>query len=300
MDRSPPSFFNQGPSAHARLAFFALLAIALLVVDARMGTLAALRQGIGTVLYPLQRTLLVPRDLLRLGADYFGDVDRLRTENAELKRLEIANARALLRAEHLAAENAQLRALLGARERIAIPSVMAEVLYDTRDPYTRRIVIDRGLQHGVLAGQPVIDARGIAGQVTRVLPLSAEVTLLTDRNATIPVEISRTGQRSIAFGGAAPGLLELRFLSADRDLQEGDAVVTSGLDGVYPRGLPVGTVLRVEQTGASTTLSRVLVRPVSELERNHALLVLQVDRSALPPTPPEPTTDPATRKGRER
>ena len=185
MDRSPPSFFNQGPSAHARLAFFALLAIALLVVDARMGTLAALRQGIGTVLYPLQRTLLVPRDLLRLGADYFGDVDRLRTENAELKRLEIANARALLRAEHLAAENAQLRALLGARERIAIPSVMA----------------------GVLAGQPVIDARGIAGQVTRVLPLSAEVTLLTDRNATIPVEISRTGQRSIAFGGAAPGLL---------------------------------------------------------------------------------------------
>ena len=300
MDRSPPSFFNQGPSAHARLAFFALLAIALLVVDARMGTLAALRQGIGTVLYPLQRTLLVPRDLLRLGADYFGEIDRLRTENAELKRLEIANARALLRAEHLAAENAQLRALLGARERIAIPSVMAEVLYDTRDPYTRRIVIDRGLQHGVLAGQPVIDARGIAGQVTRVLPLSAEVTLLTDRNATIPVEISRTGQRSIAFGGAAPGLLELRFLSADRDLQEGDAVVTSGLDGVYPRGLPVGTVLRVEQTGASTTLSRVLVRPVSELERNHALLVLQVDRSALPPPPPEPTTDPATRKGRER
>ncbi len=300
MDRSPPSFFNQGPSAHARLAFFALVAIALLVVDARMGTLAALRQGIGTVLYPLQRTLLVPRDLLRLGAEYFGDVDRLRAENAELKRLEITNARALLQAEHLAAENAQLRALLGARERAAIPSVMAEVLYDTRDPYTRRVVIDRGLQHGVLAGQPVIDARGVAGQVTRVLPLSAEVTLLTDRNATIPVEIARTGQRSIAFGGAEPGLLELRFLSSDSALQEGDALFTSGLDGVYPRGLPVGTVLRVEQTGASTTLSRVLVRPVSEQERNRALLVLQIDRSALPPPPPEPPADPTARKGRER
>lgn len=297
MDRSPPSFFNQGPSAHARLAFFALLAIALLVIDARMGTLSALRQGIGTVLYPLQRTLLVPRDLLRLATEYFGDADRMRAENAELRRLEVANARALLQAEHLAAENAQLRALLGARERTAIPSVMAEVLYDTRDPYTRRIVVDRGLQHGVLAGQPVIDARGVAGQVTRALPLSSEVTLLTDRNASIPVEIARTGQRSIAFGGAAPGLLELRFLSADRDLVEGDAIVTSGLDGVYPPGLPVGTVLRVEPTGSSASLSRVLVRPVSELERNRAMLVLQVDRSALPPPPPEPAGDARTRKG---
>ena len=98
MDRSPPSFFNQGPSAHARLAFFALLAIALLVIDARMGTLSALRQGIGTVLYPLQRTLLVPRDLLRLATEYFGDADRMRAENAELRRLEVANARALLQA----------------------------------------------------------------------------------------------------------------------------------------------------------------------------------------------------------
>jgi rod shape-determining protein MreC len=297
MDRSPPSFFNQGPSAHARLAFFAMLAIALLVIDARMGTLGALRQGIGTVLYPLQRTLLVPRDLFRLTSEYLGDVDRMRTENAELRRLEVANARTLLQAEHLAAENAQLRALLGARERSAIPSVMAEVLYDARDPYTRRLIVDRGVQHGVLAGQPVLDALGVAGQVTRALPLSSEVTLLTDRNAAIPVEVARTGQRSIAFASASRNLLELRFLSVDSDVQEGDAIVTSGLDGVYPPGLPVGTVLRVEPTGSSATLSRVLVTPLSRLERNRALLVLQVDRSALPPPPPEPATDARSRKG---
>lgn len=297
MDRSPPSFFNQGPSAHARLAFFALLAIALLAVDSRLSTLGALRQGIGTLLYPLQRTLLVPRDALRIAAEYLGDIERMRTENAELRRIELANARALQQAEHLAGENAQLRALLGARERSAIPSVMAEVLYDTRDPYTRRVVIDRGLQHGVLAGQPVIDARGVAGQVTRALPLSAEVTLLTDRNATIPVEITRTGQRSVAFGGATPGLLELRFLASDSGLAEGDNIVTSGLDGIYPPGLPVGTVLRVEQTGSTASLSRVLVRPVSELERNRALLVLQVSRGVLPPPPPEPAADSRTRKG---
>ena len=196
MDRSPPSFFNQGPSAHARLAFFALLAVALLVIDARTGTLGALRQGIGTVLYPLQRTLLVPRDLLALGVEYFSDVNRMRAENAELRRLELVNARALLQAEHLAAENTQLRALLGARERAAIPSTVGEVLYDARDPYSRRVIIDRGLQHGVLAGQPVLDAQGVAGQVTRTLPLSSEVTLLTDRTAAIPIEVPRTGQRS--------------------------------------------------------------------------------------------------------
>ncbi|MEN9316776.1 MAG: rod shape-determining protein MreC, partial [Pseudomonadota bacterium] len=128
MDRSPPRFFNQGVSAHARLAFFALLSIALLVVDNRMGTLGALRQGIATVLYPLQRTLLIPRDAIGLAAEYLRDADALRAENAELRRLETVNAKALLQAEQLAAENAQLRALLGARDRTATRSVVAEVL----------------------------------------------------------------------------------------------------------------------------------------------------------------------------
>lgn len=299
MDRSPPPFFNQGPSAHARLAFFALLAVTLLVIDSRIGALGALRQGIGTVLYPLQRTLLVPRDAAELAHDYLGDVNRLRAENAELRRLEVANAKALLQAEQLAAENAQLRELLGARERTATPSLIAEVLYDTRDTYTRRVVIDRGLQHGVLPGQPVIDAQGVAGQVTRALPLSAEVTLLADRNATIPVEIQRTGQRSIAFGGAEPGMLELRFLNAGSDLREGDALVTSGLDGIFPPGLPVGSVARIEPTGSSATSARVLVRPIAGLDRSRAVLVLRVDRNALPPMPPEPSTDGRRRRPRE-
>jgi rod shape-determining protein MreC len=301
MDRSPPPFFNQGPSAHARLAFFALLAIALLVTDSRVGALAALRQGLGTVLYPLQRTLLVPRDLLALGADYVSDVNRLRAETAELRRIETANARALLRAEQLAAENAKLRELLGARERSAIRTVIAEVLYDTRDPYTRRLVLDRGLQHGVLAGQPVIDAQGVVGQITRVLPLSSEVTLLTDRAATIPVEVTRTGQRSLAFGGAAlPGMLELRFLNAGSDLREGDVLATSGLDGIYPPGLPVGTIASVEPGAGAGAGLRVLVRPVAAIERSRLMLVLLVDQALLPQPPAvEPPADTRRRKGRE-
>ena len=297
MDRSPPPFFNQGPSAHARLAFFALLAVALLVVDSRMGALEKLRQGIGTMLYPVQRALLVPRELLALGSDYVTDVNRLRAENAELRRIEVANARALLQAEQVASENAQLRELLGARERVAIRSVIAEVLYDTRDPYTRKLVLDRGLQHGVLAGQPVIDAHGVAGQVTRVMPLSCEVTLVTDRQAVVPVSVQRTGQRSVAFGGALSGELELRFLSGGSDLRPGDELVTSGLDGVFPTGIPVGKVSRVEPGEHSASSSRVMVWPAAALDESRMMLILLVDRSALPPPPQaEPAPDARRRR----
>lgn len=299
MDRSPPRFFNQGPSAHVRLAFFALLSVALLVVDARLGTLSALRQGISTVLYPLQRTLLVPRDALELAWEYLRDADTLRAENAELRRIEAVNAKTLLQAEQLAAENAKLRELLGARERTAVRSIVAEVLYETRDPYARRLVIDRGIQHGALAGQPVIDTLGVVGQVTRAMPLSAEVTLLNDRASALPVEVRRTGQRTLAFGGAESGMLELRFVSSGSDLREGDELVTSGLDGIYPPGLRVGTVARVEPSTTSASFSRVLVSPAAGLERSRALLVLQVDRDAAPP-PPEPAETKRRPRGKEK
>jgi rod shape-determining protein MreC len=287
MDRSPPPFFKQGPSANARLAFFALLAVALLVVDARLDALNAMRQGIGTVLYPLQRTLLVPRDVFTLGGDYLFEVSRLREENTELRRLETANARTLLQAEQLSHENRQLRELLGARERTAVRSVVAEVLYETRDSFSRRAVLDRGLQHGVVLGQPVIDARGVVGQVTRVFPLSAEVTQVTDPNMTVPVQVERTGQRAIAFGSASADRMELRFLSVNADLKEGDRLVTSGLDSVYPTGIPVGSVSLVDR-GRTGNFARVQIDPVSGLDRSRMVLVLMVDHAGLPPSmPPE-------------
>ncbi|MCX7228993.1 MAG: rod shape-determining protein MreC [Burkholderiales bacterium] len=287
MDRSPPPFFKQGPSANARLVFFALLGIALLVIDSRTGMLNAMRQGIGTVLYPLQRTLLVPRDAFSLSSDYFGEVHRLRAENAELRRIETANARMLLQVEQLAQENRQLRELTGARDRSAVRSVVAEVLYDTRDPFTRKLVLDKGLQQGVASGQPVVDANGVVGQITRVFPLSAELTLITDRNMTIPVQVQRSGMRAIAFGGAEPGRMELRFMSVNADLKEGDVVVTSGLDSLYPAGLPVGRIVSVDR-GRTGNFARVLVDPIAGVDQSRMLLVLLVDRTGLPPVPAAP------------
>lgn len=295
MDRSPPPFFKQGPSANARLLFFSLFAIALLVVDSRLEVLGRLREGIATVLYPVQRTLLVPRDLLDLGTEYLADVNRLRAENAELRRLETANANALLQTEQLVAENQQLRQLLAMRERTAIRSTVAEVLYDARDAFSRKLVLDKGQQNGVIAGQPVIDASGIVGQVTRAYPLSSEVTLVTDRRSTIPVEIRRTGERSVAFGGSPDGTIELRYLRTNADVREGDVLVTSGLDGLFPPGLPVGTVRAVE-TGSSAFV-RVLVEPAAHAERTKLLLILLAEppsQAALPPE--EPAADSRRRR----
>jgi rod shape-determining protein MreC len=284
VERSPPPFFKQGLSANARLLFFSLLAIGLLVVDSRLQVLGRLREGIGTVLYPVQRTLLVPRDMLSLGAEYLADVNRLRAENAELRRLEAANANALLQTEQLAAENQQLRQLLAMRDRTAIRSTVAEVLYDTRDAFSRKLVLDKGKQHGVIAGQPVIDAGGVAGQITRVFPLSSEVTLVTDRRSTMPVEIRRTGERSVAFGGSPPGTIELRYLRTNADVREGDLLVTSGLDGLFPPGLPVGTVSKVE-TGSSAFV-HVSAQPAARAERTKLLLILLAEPQSQPAPPP--------------
>ena len=295
MDRSPPPFFKQGTSAHARLLFFALLSIGFMVVDAQMNTLGGLRQGIADLLYPAQRTAQAPRDLLTHSAEYFSDVTQLRAENLELRRVEAMNARALLQIEQLAEENRQLRALAGARERATVRSILAEVLYETRDPYSKRLVLDKGLDQQIAAGQPVIDARGLVGQVTRVYQFSSEMTLVTDRDFAVPVQIQRTGLRTVAFGDAARAGMELRYLASTVDIREGDRLVTSGLDKLYPAGLPVGVVASVER-GASNELTRVRVEPTAAVQNDRMLVVLQVDTSNVPPAPSPDGEDPGRRR----
>ena len=267
-----------------RLVLFAALAVLLLVFDSRYRALDRVRQVIGSGLYPVQRVLLAPRDAGAALSDYLGGVSSLREDNSALHRAEAANARTLQQAEYLAAENARLRQLLSMRERNSFRSTVAEVLYETSDPFTRKLVVDRGQQHGLSAGQPVLDAGGVLGQVSRVLPLSAEVTLLTDRNSTLPVELRRNGVRAVAYGAGRSGLLELRYRPASADVREGDELFTSGLDGVFPAGLPVGRIAEVRRSGASFTVARV--DPAAAVERSRMLLVL------LEPTATAPTFEP--------
>ncbi|MDK3026284.1 rod shape-determining protein MreC [Cupriavidus taiwanensis] len=280
MDYSPPPLFKQGTSAVARLVLYVGIALALLVVDARFDALRVGRQVAATVLMPVERLVLAPRDALRTLFDYAQSSATLATENRELRQNAVQQAQASVRQAQLEAENSQLRKLLGLAQQSATPVTAAEILYDARDPYSQRIVIDKGSQHGLRAGYPVIDERGVVGQVTRVSPFQSEVTLLTDKDQAIPVQVVRNGLRSVAFGGARAGQLDLRFMAAAADLQQGDLLVTSGLDGTYPPGLPVAKIVHIERK-ADTAFSRVYCEPVAGVRAHRQLLVVRYD-AAIP------------------
>ncbi len=286
MEYGPPPLFNQGVSARARLAFFSFLAVLLIVIDARVNALDTIRVGVGVMLYPIQRALLWPRDALVQAGRYVTTVQNLTRDNERLRESAAEHAARLLQDDQLRLENARLRQLQGLRERIGVKTQMVQVLYEPRDRFTHKLVIDHGSSDGVRAGNPVIDEQGVVGQVTRVFPMVSEVTVVTEREQSIPVEVVRNGLRCIAFGGAEPGTLELRFLAANADLSSGDAVVTSGLDGLYPAGLPVGTIARVERD-VKDQFARVIVNPTGGVDANGVLVVLQVTTAPLPAPPRE-------------
>ena len=190
----------------------------------------------------------------------------------------------MLRQQHLEQENKRLRALLDMRTRQPVEGRIAEILYAARDPFSRRVIIDKGLQHGISTGQAVVDDIGVIGQVVRVFPLTAEVLLLTDKDQAIPVEVQRNGLRAV-LAGAGAGMMELRFLAANAEVQLGDILVTSGLDGVYLPGLPVAKVVKIDRDSAYS-FARITCAPLAGVERHGLALVLGA-RTALPPQPDE-------------
>ena len=267
------------------MTVFACISIALLLVDSHMRTLETVRFFAGTVLSPLQKAALLPRDAIYGVGDYFSTLSSLEKQVRELKRQQIAGAQALQQAQLQTAENAQLRRLMDARERLPVKSQLAEVLYDARDVNSRKIILDRGTRSDVVLGLPVIDNQGVVGQVTRVFPFTSEVTLLTDKEQAIPVQLLRNGLRSVAYGRGKAGALELRFTAPNADIQVGDIVVTSGLDGVYPAGLAVARVTQVENS-AGGSFGGVVCQPLAGIANNTQLLIL-MSTPEMPPRPPD-------------
>ena len=299
MDHSPPPFFKRGPAPLVRLFFFASLSLALLVIDARFRYAEGLRSWPALAAYPLQRAATAPIDFLGAVGAYLSTQVQLVEDNAALHAKALALAQDAQRYRAAEAEAAQLRRLIGAAERIEVKTTPAEILYAGRDPYSQKVFIDRGSQQGIKPGSPVADEAGVVGQVTRVHALASEVTLLTDRDQAIPVQVVRNGLRAVAFGGGASGLLELRVMAANADIQTNDRVVTSGIDGTYPAGLPVATVVRIERD-AENAFARVVCRPAAGVDRGRFVLVLS-DETVKPPRPEETeTTKERTRRGRVR
>jgi rod shape-determining protein MreC len=283
MEHSPPPFFNRGPAPLVRLAFFASLSLALLVLDARFRYTESLRNVLALAVYPLQILATMPAAFGERLSGYFASQTQLRDENSELRSKLLAASQSAQRFEAAQAETQQLRRLIGAAERLPLKSLPAEILYNGRDPYSRKVVIDKGSQHGVRAGSPVVDEAGVLGQVTRAYALAAEVTLLTDKDQAIPVQVVRNGLRAVAFGAGASGMLELRFMAANAEIQNGDRLVTSGIDGTYPPGIPVATVARVERD-AAYAFARIVCQPAAGVESGRYVLVLANEaRQAAPP-----------------
>lgn len=273
MDYQPPPFFKRGPAPLALLSFYVALAISLLVVDARFQTLELLRQALSLFTHPLQQVAQLPSEIVGNTGRYFSSVARLHSENAEFKRARLDSAPELLRMQQLEVENERLRRLLAVRERQKAIGQVARIVRAARDPYARRVVIDKGLQDKIGAGQPVLDDAGIVGQVTRVFPFVAEVTLITDKEQAVPVQIVRNGLRSVVFG-LGNGQLELRFMPANADVQNDDVLVTSGLDGVFLPGFPVARVVRIERD-TSYSFARIYCEPVAGVEKFGEVMVLE-------------------------
>jgi rod shape-determining protein MreC len=286
MDHTPPPFFKRGPAPLVRLFFFASLSLALLVIDARFRYVDGLRSWLALAAYPLQRAATAPIDIAMRVGGYFSTQASLIEENERLRERAFANAQDAQRYQAAQAEADELRRLIGASEKAPVQVMPAEVLYLGRDPYAHKIVIDRGSVHNVRPGSPVADDTGVIGQITRVHSLVSEVNLLTNPDQAVPVQVVRNGLRAVAFGARGQaGMLELRYMGANAEIQNGDRLVTSGIDGTYPAGLAVATVVKVE-TDAEQSFARVLCRPTAGVDRGRFVLILS-DEQARPPRPDE-------------
>jgi rod shape-determining protein MreC len=292
----PPPFFHRGPSPLARLAFVALLSIALMFADTRFRYLEGMRQVVTVMLYPVQRAVEMPGEALSWVAAYFASKRTLTDDNASLRKELVAHTRDSQDEKRLRDENASLRALLELTKRYPGAATAVEVLYTGRDPFTQKVFVNRGNDVGIRAGFAVIDEMGVVGQVTRVFPNMAEVTLVTDKDHAVPVKIERSGVRSVVFGAGAGRSPELRFMAPNADIKPGDRLVTSGIDGTYPPGLAVGQIDTVDrETGQM--FARITVRPLAGADRSAYLLVLGQAATA-PPRPEEPNDGDPVKKGR--
>ena len=298
MEHTLPPFFRRGPTPLVRLLVCSLLSLALLVTDARYRYLDGVRQTVSIVLYPLQRLPATAAEMLGRISDFFVTQAALHSENSRLVTQNLQNAAALQRYQALAAENAHLRELLGARQRSAENTVVAEVLYTGRDPFSRKIIIDKGQQHGLRMGKPVIDEIGVVGQVTRLYPWLAEVTLITDKDQAVPVQNLRNGLRAVLGGTGSSSQLELKFIPLNADFQNGDELVTSGLDGVYPAGLPVAVVANVERD-AAYLFARITCKPLAGVASYGQVLILDWENK-IPAQPANEELPTRIKKPRER
>ncbi|WP_413776197.1 rod shape-determining protein MreC [Pseudomonas sp. B21-056] len=278
----------------------AVLSVALMVVDARFTLLKPVRSQMSLVLMESYWITDLPQRLWQGVASQFGSRTELVAENEKLKTENLLLQGRLQKLAALTEQNVRLRELLNSSALVNEKVEVAELIGMDPNPFTHRIVINKGERDGVVLGQPVLDARGLMGQVVELMPYTSRVLLLTDTTHSIPVQVNRNGLRAIASGTGNPERLELRHVADTADIKEGDLLVSSGLGQRFPAGYPVATVKEViHDSGQPFAIVRAV--PTAALNRSRYLLLVFSDNR----TPEERANDAAVaqeaqdRQGRE-
>ncbi len=266
-------FFNRGPSPAARLVFFCALSLLLLFVDARYQYLESTRKVLAVIIYPFQRLVALPGETVGRIAVYFGTQNQLLKDNLQLRQQHDTDTAQLAQLSAIQAENDQLRTLLELEKRVDYPMQLAEIVYVERDIFKRKLIVNKGAQANVQPGQVVVDDNGVVGQVTRIYPWLSEVTLITDKDHAVPIQVVRNGLRAVVFGSGDISEMSLRYMPVAVDIVEGDVLVTSGIDGTYPPNLPVAKVVKIERDPAFP-FARIVCAPLAGVDRHRALLIV--------------------------
>lgn len=281
--------FRQGASPNVKLFVYGIACVCLIAVDSRVRMLEPLRQSISVALYPVQQAMLLPRAALEYAGTWVEDQGDLAKRNQLLEQNATTSAIVAQQYQGIVAENSQLRELLALRQHQGISTLAADVLYETREPITRKVVVDRGSYHAVTTGMPVMDAKGLMGQVVRVFSLTSEVNLIVDKDQATPVQVTRNGLRAVAYGGVAGGMLEIRYMAGNADIKEGDELYTSGIDGVYPPNLAVAKVVSVDRATA-LGFAKIICQPMAGVTRNRHVAII-TSKLNVPPPMDAPHTD---------
>jgi len=281
--------YGRGPSPGLRFTVYAILAVVLMYYDQHGHWEQRLRYLLEAAAYPVQVVVNSPSAAWRSLTENFQGREQLRAENEQLKAHERELELQLMREAALEQENAELRGLKASMLPSLIKSsILAEIISVETDPLRQRIVINKGARDGVSLNQAVVDGTGILGQVSRLGPWSAEIILVTDPEHAIPVEITRNSLRSIAVGSGNSGELLLPYLAVNSDVKSGDLLVSSGLGGVFPAGLPVARISGVRRE-SNQLLAQVRAQPLASIERDREVILLEFESThpdAPAPNPP--------------
>ena len=271
---SEPDHGARGSAPAGRLILVVIFCTAVMVMDHRFSHLEKVRSVLAGALYPVQVLVNAPGATVRWFGDNFSAREELLEENQRLRSESLLQNARLQRLATLEAENQRLRALLDSTAKVNEQVLVAEILSVDMDPFRHRILLNRGSNDGAFAGQAIIDADGIVGQVTRDQPFASEAILITDANHALPVELLRNQLRTIAVGTGDIDRLSLPYLPRNADVREGDLIITSGLGGTFPPGYPVG---RVKRIGGATDAAflEISAAPASALNRVREVLLLR-------------------------